>query len=648
MIATPVGSSGERASTSRTSRALIALPLIALLLAIPSLVPAWRPEAPEPPPGSVGSLGFSFNARAVAVPSGRYPVGSNLWFHDGAWWGVLFRPNRDAHVVNRYDPETTTWTDTGTVIDDRNAARVDVLWDGGHLYALSGGQDPGDSDDAASLARLSYDSLSGQYSMDRGFPVRVAPSGAEAFTLDRDDTGRLWATWTYDGKVWVRHSLADDRTWSELIALPVPQAENLSPDDVSAVVAYDGHVGVMWSNRTAGAMYWASLPAGQAGDDGWTVTAALQGPSLADSRIDLLALRDDPAGEVVAAVKTGRGNLVNPGKDDPAVFVMVLSANESWARYVESTVGDDQGSPLLALDRGRRTLHVFTSGPCCDGGVIYRKETPLDAISFEPGPGTAFISRGRGSALDGPTTAKHVMTSDTGLLVVASDAKAGVYMQNLLPLTGVPVAAPSTPSPSGASGQPSEGEPWLEDGFETGTLELWPIVKTGPSSTAAADPDHARTDAYGAHLAAGSAEGAFAFARHPLARSPSRLELAMDFRVLAEGAANSNVPLVRLLDSDGSRIVSVYRQNQGRGGIWIATPDARTETLGWVDLDTWSRLELSVADGSGGVVVDVRLDGQFIGRSLVDVGAGVAWVQIGNEVKGQRFDIAIDNVMIGP
>lgn len=644
MTATRLGTRRGRTPANNETRALVALPIVAVLLALASLIPATRPQMQ--PADQLGTLGFSYSARGAAVPSGRYPAASNLWFHDGTWWGVLFRPSRDAHVVNRYDARTATWVDTGTVVDDRNAARSDVLWDGAHAYVVSGGMDPGDTADAAILARLSFDSLSGQYSMDPGFPVRVAPSGAEAFTIDRDDTGRLWVTWTYDGRVWIRHSLADDRRWSAPTALPVPQAENLLPDDVSSVVAYDGHVGVMWSNRAAGAVYWASLAAGLAGDADWTVTAAVQGSALADSRIDLLALRNDPVGHVVAAVKTARGLVPNPNTDDPQVLVLVLGDDGTWARYVESTVGENLGSPMLALDQDHRMLYVFTSGPCCSGGTIYYKRTSLDAIRFGPGPGTPIIRRGDGSALNGPTTAKQAVTQESGLLAVASDAKAGIYMHAFITLSGPDVAGP--PASPSSSPRASPGGAWLRDGFESGLMDEWPIVVTGPGSEAAVDPDQARTDAYGAHLSAGTADGAFAYARFPLPQPEQTLEAALDFRVLAEGAADSNVPLVRLLGPDGSRILSVYRQNQGRGGIWISTPDGRTETLAWIELGTWSRLDVSVKLAPLGAIVDVSLDGQFIGRGSVDVGPGIAFVQIGNEVKNQRFDIAIDNVLVAP
>ena len=44
--------------------------------------------------------------------------------------------------------------------------------------------------------------------------------------------------------------------------------------------------------------------------------------------------------------------------------------------------------------------------------------------------------------------------------------------------------------------------------------------------------------------------------------------MTADLRVDAEGAAGSNVPLLRLFDSTGTRIVNVYRQN-GSGKISV-------------------------------------------------------------------------------
>lgn len=628
----------------------IVLVVAGLLLALPSLIPAGKSE--EDPATVAGTTDFSFRATGVKSPTGRKPEASKLWFNDGAWWAVLFRPNRDGYVINRLDAIRDEWVDTGTMVDDRNGSRADVLWTGTHLYTVSGGADATSEEDAAVLVRMSYDSASGSYAMDRGFPVRITGTGAETFTVDQDETGRLWVTWTAGRAVWMTHSLANDQQWTEPWQLPLPEAQDLSPDDISSVIAYDGHVGVMWSDQLDGAMYWASAPAGATSGSVWSVTAAVQGPGLADDHMNLKSLHDDPAGVVVAAIKTSRNDVPNPDPADPLILILVLQADGSWSRHVVSTVRENETRPLLVVDAEHRRLHVVTSAPCCSGGTIYHKVTSLDEIQFLSGRGTTFMKR-TGGALNNPSASKHDVTAETGLLVIASDDNADVYMHRHEELTGEPVSRPS-PSTRGpaASGDPASptGPPeavLFEDGFEDRTLDAWSDVGTGEGSRASVEARAARTDRYGLRLVSGTSPDGFAFARVALAEGERTISVHADVRFNAEGPADANAPLLRLLAADGSRIFTVYRQNRAGGRIWMATPDAREATLGRAALDTWVGLEVRMSAAGDAREADVRMDGRLIGRVLLPAGSpDVRFVQIGNEATGQFIDVDVDTVRV--
>ena len=259
---------------------------------------------------------------ASSAASGTKPE-SKLWFNDGEWWASMFRPSRDAYTINRFDPANQTWIDTGTIIDDRNVSRADVLWDGTHLDVVSAGTDPTSAKHAAVYERFSYDHASHQYHKDAGFPVRLTDGGAETFVLARDDDGHIWGTYTHQQKVYVTHSLQTDRDWTTPFPIPVAQAADINPDDISAAVGFEGHLGVMWSDQTDGAMYFASHANGMP-DDAWTVSAAIQGPALADDHMNLKALYRDPAGLVFAAIKTSRNDVPNSKGTDPLIVLLVL------------------------------------------------------------------------------------------------------------------------------------------------------------------------------------------------------------------------------------------------------------------------------------------------------------------------------------
>lgn len=635
-----------RPSWGRTPVLVVGLVLIGLVLAIPSILPATPDLGPD---GSTGVVDFSYRAAGVSAPTGRKTEASKLWFHDGSWWGVLFRTERDAFTINRFDVAKSQWLDTGVAVDDRNDSQADMLWDGSHLYALSGGADPRSQKDAVILARMSYDAGAQMFRMDDGFPVPLTRTGAEVFTIARDDTGQLWLTLTNDRQVWIAHTTGDDRSWTEVEPLPVPEAAGIADDDISSIVAYDGHIGVMWSNQRLGAMFWASRATGGA-DSKWTVTAAVRGPALADDHVNLKALHDDPAGLVLAAIKTSRNDLPNAEPDDPLILVMVLQRDGTWTRHVANTVKDDATRPILFVDTDHRMLYVVASAPCCSGGTIYYKATALDDIDFESGRGTVLMRRGRTSALNNPSAAKQPITSESGLLVLAADDEVQLYMHAALPLSGPLVPKPTGPTTGAGgaaqgSGPQTSGGTWLDDSFETGNARAWSI-ETGPGAVAAVSPDAARTDRLGLRLAAGTGADGFAVARYALPAAQANLTVGLDFQLLEEGAADGNSPLLRLLAADGARLVNVYRQNQAGGRIWISVGDERTSTLGKVELLTWAHLEVWTLRTDTETTVSVALDGRLIGGTALPRYAAPAMIQIGNDRKGQTFAIVVDNVRV--
>lgn len=638
--------------------AVVAFAAVLGLLILPSLFVAPEP-APIARPGDVGIVDMSFAANGVKSPTGRKPETAKLWFNDGSWWGSIFSRARDAYVIERFDWAAGQWIDTGTIIDDRNIARADVLWDGSHLYAVSGGTDPTSSKHAALFLRFSYDRGSHSYSLDAGFPVRLTDAGAETFVLDRDGLGQVWVTFTHDRRVYVTHTLGDDRSWDAPYPLPLAEATNLTPDDISAVVAYDDHVGVMWSDQTDGAMYFAAHRNG-AGDDAWSLSTAIQGPALADDHLNLKSLSHDPAGEVFAAIKTSRNDLPDADPSDPLIMLLVLRADGSWEHHVYGTVGDNQTRPLLLIDQEHRELYMFASAPCCSGGSIYYKTSPLDAISFASGEGIPFMRNGRSSAINNPASTRQNLDSSTDLLVIASDDKDNVYVHNTITLTGPPVPAPPAseaeplpvPEPGAGAGSVDAADAsrlLLEDGFESGDFAAWTSIAATAGGVAAVEAGAARSDRFAAHLAIPpGATKATASARFALPRPQSTISFDADVKVLAAGPPDGNVPLVRVFDAKGKRLLTVYRQNEARGRLWVSNDSARAPVDGKLPLETWAHLDVAVTVRPTGLDVRVRLDGTLVYQAELSGGTGspVKLVQIGNDQRGRPFDLLVDNVRV--
>jgi hypothetical protein len=625
-------------------------------LTVPSILPGGPVAEGPVTPAGVGFQDFSFAANGVKAPTGRKPEAAKLWFNDGFWWGALFRPTRDAYTINRFEAATQQWVDTGTIIDDRNVARADVVWDGTHLYAISGGTDPTSDKHASVLDRFAYDAVTRSYSMDRGFPIRITDGGAETFVLDRAEDGQLWVTFTHLQTVYVTHSLGTDRDWTRPFPIPVRQATDLTPDDIAAVTAYEGHVGVMWSDQTDGAMYFAEHANG-APDDAWSVSAAIQGPALADDHMNLKSLRRDPAGLVFAVVKTSRNDSPDASPDDPLIVLLVLTRDGLWEQHVIGTVDNEPTRPLLLIDTDHRQLHVFFSAPCCSGGTIYTKTADLDQIDFGPGVGTPFI-RSTSNRLNNPASTKQNVTAQTDLLVIASDDRDDRYMHNYLPLDDPPVPQPSlTPPLPGASAGPvadpgvdaAPGALLFADNFESGTMSRWTNVETGPGSTASVDSTAGRYGQAAAHLSAGPDEGAFAMARIALKSPQATLAIGLDVKVHLEGPSEGNAPLLRLFESDGTRLVTIYRQNLKDGRLWVGVGADHVPSQAKLDLDTWANLAVDVHPNGrdAGSVISVRLDGRLVAQvPAPEFVQPTSIIQVGNDSKNQPFDLYVDDVRV--
>ncbi len=661
----PLAPAQPESRVRRTTRRLLALPkavlaagtfgLLVAALTLPSLVPGGAANNLRVNPAGVGYEDFSFAANGVKAPTGRKPEAAKLWFADGEWWATLFRPTRDAYTINRFDLEAQDWIDTGTIVDDRNVTRADVLWDGQFVYAISGGTDPVSDKHAAVLDRFSYDSVTKTYSLDQGFPIRITDGGSETFVMDRAENGQLWVTYTHQQKVYVTHSLGSDREWTRPFPIPVPQATDLTPDDIAAVIAYEGHIGVMWSDQTDGAMYFGEHVNGDP-DNVWALSTAIQGPALADDHLNLKTLQRDPAGLIFAVVKTSRNDTPDAGANDPLIVLLVLTRAGIWEQHVVGTVADDSTRPLLLIDTDQRQLHVFFSSPCCSGGTIYTKSSSLDRIAFEPGVGTPFI-QSTTNRLNNAASTKQNVTAASGMLVIASDDRNDRYMHNFLDLGGTPVAQPSQAPPLAGSsaragqdpGPVTNGQLLFADDFERDGLKAWTTVEVGPGSSASVDSSSGRHGQSAAHLAAGNDPAAHAIARKTLDSPQQALSIEMDVKINSEGPTEGNVPLVRLFDADGKRLLSIYRQNEADGRLWVSQPAGRAPTQARLNLDTWGHLavEVRVPATGGQRKISIRLDGQLVAE-VPDTNGGkaIASIQIGNDSDQQPFDIFVDDVRV--
>lgn len=340
--------------------------------------------------GDVGFQGPSYSG--VKAPTGEKPE-SKLWFNDGRWWASMYVPAvsdwHSFYLDRSASPEN--WVDTGTLLDPR----VNTLWTGAKLYVAShvkaSSSSVNQTNQPGRLYRYSYDAVAESYTLDAGFPTNINNVSSETLVIDRDSTGKLWATWTQGSQVYVNATTGDDQ-WGTPFVLPAADATGLEPDDISTLVAFKGRIGVMWSNQSTSKVYFsfhnAADPVGT-----WSnsVAVTVPGSGQADDHLNIKELQGDDQGRVFAVIKT---SLDNAGASAPQIVVLSRSSAGGWSRATFGTVADCHTRPLMMLDSTNNLLHVFATAPNSgcpftgSAGTIFEKTSPMSNLSFASGRGT--------------------------------------------------------------------------------------------------------------------------------------------------------------------------------------------------------------------------------------------------------------------
>lgn len=431
--------------------------LVALAFGLFAIDIGSPPPACASDPVLAGFRDFAFpsGTGGDSAATGEKPE-SKLWWNDGSWWGVLWNDVRAAYHIYRLDVATQDWIDTGTAVDDRPSTKADTLWDGTRLYVasheFSASGDPSPPGQHGELYRFDYDAPTETYSLDFGFPVEINDAESETLVIAKDSTGTLWSVWVENQRVMINHSRnGDDADWDVPFGLPAVDTANLTSDDIASIVAYDGHVGVLWSNQTTAQMYFA---AHVDGDPELTWNSVIAFGISADDHINLKSVHAEPNGRVFAVIKTSLGS---------PLIVLVVCENtlnhcksvSDWDFHVVyATNTGTPTRPILLVDTENRDLYVFSRNRDGGEGAIYYKRTSMDDISFESGLGTAFIKSATETNINNATSTKQNLNSATGLAVLASDSTSLDYFHNYLALGssgGVPVLVSFSPS-SGSPG----------------------------------------------------------------------------------------------------------------------------------------------------------------------------------------------------
>jgi hypothetical protein len=421
---------------------------------------------------------------------------SKLWYtSDGQWWAGMFRytasPAVSENRIWKLTDDKTGWLLSGTIVDRRDAAHADYLWDEGSdtLYVASVSPIP-DTTPTTTLTDqiliFKYSYSAGVYTPAAGFPKTVpntgsvagSSGGAATVTIAKDSTGDLWVVWPKNGQVRYSRSEDDAVTWSAPAQLPTQVGNSIkqSPvdadNDTAVVVAFGAgsanQVGIAWSDHdeapTVGdnGYYFSAMAAG---DDptveaNWskqllptTLTSGLG--ERADNHINIKATSD---GSLYMVGKTGADTAnCATNKQKSLIEVFERTPGGTWGAHQAGTVGDCNTRAQIVISEQLDTAYLFLTSPN-GGGAIYRKSAPLngaDAFDFR-GPadqtvqrGIPFIRSATETLIDDVSTTKQVVTSTTGIAAIANNVRSlaqttgKFFFHNTMTLPSNDATAPS-------------------------------------------------------------------------------------------------------------------------------------------------------------------------------------------------------------
>jgi PKD repeat protein len=495
-----------------------------------ALVAALAPGVAAAAPGDIGSEDFNY-APIGGSPTGPKPE-SKLWFNDGIWWASMFDPVTANHMIYRLNRQTQQWVKTNTTIDTRDSSRVDMLWDGTKLYAASVGFTNTSSTTAttsqnARLWRFSYNSTTKTYSLDTagGFTaagVRINTARSETLVIDKDSTGRLWATWMTGGQVWVAATTPNnDTAWGT----PFTVGTGANADDISSLIAFDPggpsgsltgpQIGVMWSNQADSTFRFATHvdSTTAAPNSGWNA-AAIQATGLPQSSDDHINLKTRN-GTVYAAVKHSTSGTA------PLTSLLVRTPTGAWSTRTFGTGRDSHTRPIVMLDGGG--VHMFATGPQppatsgqSGGDIVEKSSSSFTNPTFSTGVGTAVIRDNGSPDMNDVTSTKQNATAESGIVIMGNNATTKTYWHADLDATGTTPAAPVA-SFSTNPANPTGNAPLAVSFTDTSTggavaSRTWnfgdgtPVV-TGASATSTISHTYSATGQFTAVLTVSNADG---------------------------------------------------------------------------------------------------------------------------------------------
>ena len=276
-------------------------------------------------------------------------------------------PNSTGTHIWRLDG--TTWTNV-LDIDASISSFADCKVEGSvtHILLYKGV--------SSSLVSVEYISLSNTYQLwtSRTTTVPISlDSGVETATIDIDGNGRMWLASAGNADINVRWSDSPYSSWSSAITI----GTGVGNDDICAITAFDGKIGVLWSDQNIdrfGFKYHVDgdSPLSWSVDEVPASQSALNiGSGMADDHLNFAVASD---GTIYAAVKTSYDQ-----SGYPQMALLIRRPGGTWDNLYEISQGGTR--PIVILNESINKVRVVYTSSDSGGDIVY-KESPTSSISF--------------------------------------------------------------------------------------------------------------------------------------------------------------------------------------------------------------------------------------------------------------------------
>lgn len=244
---------------------------------------------------------------------------------------------------------------------------------------------------------------------------------AETATIARDRGGRWCVAYNANRHMWARISTdAAGRQWSAPVSVSATPA---SADDICAVTALPGGVGVLWSDQSADAVFFRVHRQGAAPAQWDPPEAAERGNKTADDHINIAVDKD---GRLYVAMKNSVDTV-----GQPQHVLRVRSPRGEWSSrpYAPLTSERQPTRPIAQLspDGGRLfLLHTIAIRGRRPAESFIECQEVAPPVSRLDGSARIVI-QAAGVTINNVTGAKARLPLGAPWIVLASDGKGDVY-----------------------------------------------------------------------------------------------------------------------------------------------------------------------------------------------------------------------------